>query len=243
MARKPKKTRHRLLVCPMNWGLGHASRTIFLIDRFLEDQRFEVFLAADGPAYDLLRSAFPHLPLIQFPSVSIRYHRYLGAGTMMILSLPKILINIYREYRYLRNIIHEFGIDFVLSDNRYGAYHKSTTNIFLTHQLRIPFPAPIRFLESLGQRILYSLIHKFDYCWIPDSPGTDGLAGRLSHPENLPVNASYIGPVSRFMQETELPTDLENTYDITVLLSGPEPQRSILEQKLIKQLIPRKAAL
>jgi len=226
----------------MNWGLGHASRVIFLIQKFLEHPRFEVMMAADGIAYDLLQSTFPGVPLVRLPSITIRYSRYFGSGFSMMLSLPKIFWNICREHQYLKKIIIDYNIDLVLSDNRYGLYHKDIHTIFLTHQLRIPFPGIFRWLEPLGQKINYWFINKYDFCWIPDTPETDSIGGRLSHPAKIPSQVKYIGPLSRFLIKWE-GSKINSGYDIVAVLSGPEPQRTILEQMLMKQLLKRQESV
>ena len=53
------------------------------------------------------------------------------------------------------------------------------------------------------------------------------MSGKLGHMDRPLENVKYIGPLSRFEY-----VDAEQKYDLMVLLSGPEPQRSLLEQKL-----------
>jgi predicted glycosyltransferase len=86
----------------------------------------------------------------------------------------------------------------------------------------------------------YWFIKKFDECWIPDFEGTVNLAGILSHPKKLPENACFIGPLSHLnlqISKVNLAPEINSDYDILLILSGPEPQRSILEKNLLEQLI------
>lgn len=75
-------------------------------------------------------------------------------------------------------------------------------------------------------------IKKFDECWVPDvADKKAGLSGQLGHPKALKFPINYIGPISRFQKE-----DLPFTYNVLALISGPEPQRSKLEEILKKEL-------
>jgi uncharacterized protein (TIGR00661 family) len=71
------------------------------------------------------------------------------------------------------------------------------------------------------------IIRKFDECWVPDFEDVPNLTGKLGHLKSPMSNVKYIGPLSR-LQKKEVPTQ----YDLMVILSGPEPQRSILEHRL-----------
>jgi UDP-N-acetylglucosamine transferase subunit ALG13 len=61
------------------------------------------------------------------------------------------------------------------------------------------------------------------------------LAGNLSKPDALPNNTHYIGIQSRFEKQ-----EIKKKYDFLAIVSGPEPQRSILENGLVKALQNRK---
>ena len=118
----------------------------------------------------------------------------------------------------------------VISDNRYGLYHPTIPCIILTHQLTIITPFGI--LQRVLQKIHYRLLNHFNEIWVPDIEKFPSAAGILSHPEKMPgIPVRYIGWLSRF-QAFPGP----NYYDIVVLLSGPEPQRSMLEKKILKEL-------
>lgn len=86
-------------------------------------------------------------------------------------------------------------------------------------------------MESWIHRLNYQYINKFDYCWVPDVAGVENFAGELSHPSKLPrIPVIYIGALSRFdIQECK-----EKKYEYLAIISGPEPQRSILEKKILQ---------
>jgi uncharacterized protein (TIGR00661 family) len=217
-----KKT---ILVAPLNWGLGHATRCIPIIRSLIEnDQR--VLLASDGAALALLKKEFPTLPAFSLPGYSVRYP-YESMTLNLLLQLPKIFRAISREHKALQELVRTHHIQVVLSDNRYGCYSPDTYNVFMTHQLNIM--APFALTEKIIARWHKRMLERFDRVWVPDYEEALGLAGKLSHPS--PVDSvRYIGPLSRMKVLT-----VEKKYDVIAILSGPEPQRSRLEELIIQQ--------
>jgi uncharacterized protein (TIGR00661 family) len=224
-------TKPKILVAPLDWGLGHATRCIPIINELLA-QGCEVILAAEGKQKVLLQQEFPDLALVHLAGYDVHYSRSKFFLPFTIAGqLPKIRKTIKEENRWLKNVIQVYAIDAVISDNRFGLYHPSIPCIFLTHQLLVKIP--FKPLERWVQRINYSYINKFSACWVPDSNEVPNLAGKLSHPSNKPgVPVEYLGPLSRF----EKPTTTGDLQTLVILLSGPEPQRSLLEEKLLQQL-------
>ncbi len=218
---KPKK---HILVAPLNWGLGHATRCIPIIN-YLIELGVKVSLASDGRALSLLKKEFPHLATFALPAYDIRYD-----GRSMIWNigkqLPKISRAILKEKKIIQKIVKSQQIDIIISDNRYGCRSKYTKNIFISHQINISIPN--RPLEIITNKINRHFINLFDDCWIPDFEGEQSLAGKLS---NTGESHRFIGPLSRFKFNTT-----EKEYDLIAVLSGPEPQRSLLEQEIIRQL-------
>lgn len=145
---------------------------------------------------------------------------------------PKFLCAIAREHFQLEKIIREYSIDAVISDNRYGLWTKKIPCVLLTHQLYIQVPQHLQWLRTPVNALNHFFIKKFTRCWVPDVQGDSNLSGALSHGNNIPANVEYIGMLSRFSAQ---PADKK--YDLLVVLSGPEPQRTILEKKIIEQMI------
>ena len=126
----------RILVAPLDWGIGHATRCIPIINA-LQAHEFEVVIAADGRPLHLLKNEFPNLEFIRFSGYHIKYSSYLPMGLSMLLQTPKILINIRKEHKLLAQIIDDYNIDGVISDNRFGLYNNKVPTVFITHQLQI----------------------------------------------------------------------------------------------------------
>lgn len=224
--------KRKILVAPLDWGLGHATRVIPIIRELLVLQA-EVLIGGDGPGLLLLQKEFPGLKSIRIPGYRVRYHKRMSVAISILLQLPGMIRSVYSEHKLLKEIIDAESIDAVISDNRYGLYSKDIACIFITHQLKIRVPFPFHWVGALVNRINHFLINKFDACWIPDFEGEKNLSGELSHLNSRPAHAIFIGPLTRFSRHDET-----KQYKLLVLLSGPEPQRSELEQ-LLQQEIDR----
>ncbi len=221
---------YKILIAPLDWGLGHATRSIPLIMSLLEEG-CTIYIAADGQIKSLLQFEFPNATFLILRGYKIQYtkqKKYLLLKLMV--QIPGILFSIYKEYRWLKSIVKKHSIDAVISDNRFGMYHAGISSIYITHQLLIK--TGNKFSESIARRFHFWFIKKYTHCWVPDFEGKENIAGQLSHPENLPDNIQYIGCLSRF----ESLEAAEIKYDLLILLSGPEPQRAIFEKLLLHQL-------
>jgi uncharacterized protein (TIGR00661 family) len=213
----------------MNWGLGHATRCIPVI-RALRSRGCEVILAADGHALKLLRSEFPSLQYVRLSGYDIRYWWSGNAVIQILLQLPKLFFSFYQEKKWLKRFVIDENIDVVISDNRYGLTCKTTQCIFITHQICIQLPKPLKGMEKFLYHLNKRFIGKFDECWIPDFEGDKNLSGDLSHKFSLPGNTFFIGPLSRFSFE-----ERNKECDLLMVISGPESQRTKFENLLAKQ--------
>ena len=117
-------------------------------------------------------------------------------------------------------------IDGIISDNRLGVHYKRVPCVFMTHQLNV-LTGNTSYLTT---KIHHYFINKFNECWIPDYATSPNLSGELGHLKKPLKHLRYLGPLSR-IHKKELP----KKYDYFVLLSGPEPQRTLLEEKLRKE--------
>jgi uncharacterized protein (TIGR00661 family) len=222
----------RVLVAPLDWGLGHATRCIPVIYELLK-HKCDVWIASEGSQEALLREEFPGLPFLQLAGYRVKYGRS-AAGMLwsLVWQTTKILRAIREENAWLKRMVKEHSFDIVISDNRYGLYHTVIPSVFITHQLTIKSPWG-KWSERLLQKKNYKYINRFTVCWIPDEEGLTNLAGDLSHPEHKPdIPIFYTGALSRF-KKTGI---AEKTDHLLFLLSGPEPQRTILENIIIRDI-------
>jgi len=208
----------------LNWGLGHATRTIPLINAFIEND-FEVIIASDGDALLFLKEEFPELGFFNLPGYNVKYP-YKSIFFNILKYLPNILYAIIRENKEVKKISKIVGPSLIISDNRYGFKSKNIKSIIITHQINLQLVNKI--LSKAGSALNRKLISSFDELWIPDLKN-NLLAGELS---KVPfgIKHQYLGPLSRFKF-----FDSDKKYEIAVVLSGPEPQRSILEEIILEQ--------
>ncbi len=215
----------RVLVVVLDWGLGHAARCVPLVKGLLQEEH-EVILGANGRAAQLLKIEFPGLLLEELPPYGIRYfskNMFLNIG----IQFPKIIWAAWHEHRKVKDLIKKHQLDIIISDNRFGCFSTEVKSIFLTHQLWIKIP--FRPLEIIVNQINHWLIKQYDECWIPDWQGESRLAGALSHPING-VHHRHLGILSRMKKGASA-----QKKRLVAILSGPEPQRTALEQLLSHQ--------
>lgn len=215
----------RILIAPLDWGLGHATRCIPII-RHLLDTGHQPVIAASGRPLKLLLSEFPDAETHPFEGYNITYPKGTGMAWKMFRSTPQILGRIREEAQELKALIPKLKLDAVISDNRFGLYSDQIPCVYMTHQVMIK--API--FETTLYRMHMNYMRRFSHVWIPDFE-KDGLSGDLSHKYPKPFNAEYIGPLSRFEA-----SDAELNTDVLVLISGPEPQRTRFENLVLEQL-------
>ena len=214
-----------VIVAPLNWGLGHASRCIPVI-HWLIQHCAQVIIASDGESLELLKKEFPQLTFESCPGYNIRY-KYENILVNMLMALPTMIRAVNREKAIVKSLSQKYNANVILSDNRLGCRTKKTRNYYITHQINILHPNKL--IASLGSALHQWFIKKFDTCFVPDYEGERAICPALSSGKD--IKAVYIGPLTRIRK-----FDLPKKTDICVILSGPEPQRSKLESLLLTVL-------
>lgn len=223
----PKK----ILVAPLDWGLGHTTRCVPLI-RHLKEAGYAVTVAGNATQLQYLTHTFPGISTIPLQGYNISYGRTRRGFTWSILrQVPHILSIIRQEHQWLLKLQREHRFDGIISDNRYGLYHPTVPSVIMTHQLQVHTGMGRR-NDELFRGMHYRYLERFSECWIVDVPGNPNLSGRLSHPNIMPINSQYIGLLSQLDHGRQESIE----QHLLVLLSGPEPQRSILSKILWQQV-------
>lgn len=218
-----------IFISPLDWGLGHATRCVPLIHQLKKENTVIVGVTESHQSF--FDQWFPELKKIQVPSYHIRYSAFFPAWMKILSESGKIQRVIHEEHRLMDSIIKRHAIDLVISDNRYGFYSLDVHSVLMTHQLNIFSPL----LASLANRKNKKFLAPFHEVWVPDYEEKSlSLAGNLSHPDHhIHPNIKYIGPLSRLehvlFEESE-------SYDYLFLLSGPEPQRTLLENLVLTRM-------
>jgi uncharacterized protein (TIGR00661 family) len=223
-----------VLVAPLDWGLGHATRCIPII-RELVKRGCKVSIAGNGDSLALLRKEFPQKKFFELePYAPVYSKSRSGMVWKMAAQIPKFYLTIKKEHEQIEKLVTENKFDLVISDNRYGCWSKQVTSVFVTHQSRILMPKRFGWLAPLVRIQNKKLIRKFNYCWVPDFPGGISLTGDLNKfTSNEKKFFKFIGPLSRFKATRK---KKDPVYGVTIILSGPEPQRSMFEKLVRLQL-------
>ena len=217
-----------ILIAPLNWGLGHATRCIPII-KALQENNFIPIIASDGIALALLRKEFPYIQTLELPSYQIEYAKNgKNFKWKLLKNLPKMMEAIWEEKRLVKKWVKKYAIEGIISDNRLGVFSPKVPSVFITHQLNVMTGNTTWITSILHQNI----IKKYTECWVPDVEDTPNLTGKLGHLKTNTLDLKYIGPLSR-LHKKEVP----QKYDLMVILSGPEPQRGILEEILKREVL------
>jgi len=223
----------RVLISPLNWGLGHAMRDIPVIKTLLAHDH-EVTIAATGNALAALRREFPECRFIDFPDYPVPYGSSRFFLPRFILSLPLLLKAIAQERKTIRKICESDPYDLIISDNRLGVYSQTIPSLFISHQLHYHMPLALWPVEILATDLSALLHEKFNHIIVPDNPpGPLALAGKLSRPEtDITRDRAYFTGILSSTPRIDCPADIDYLF----LISGPEPQRTRLEEILLPHI-------
>ncbi len=218
----------KVLVAPLNWGLGHATRCVPIINELIK-QNAEVIIGSDGNALKFLQKEFPNLTCVNLPNSEIKYYNSIPAWLSVILQIPKFIYQIYRDKKIANDFLKKNHIDIIISDNRYGLYSSKVRSVIITHQIQIKNVG----FEFIPNYFIRNFISKFNLCLIPDFESVnESLAGNLSHGSSIIKNTIYIGPLSRF----NFINQTQQLDVIPVIISGPNPLKSKIQKTLIDVL-------
>jgi len=240
----------------------------------MQQRGCEVIFAADAPLLHMVENELPGIKTVEIQGFTIRYSRRLPQYFCIFLQLPVLAASAVRDHRTLRRLAAEIRPGVIISDNRFGFWHKDIFSVYVTHQVRIAFPGFLGWLEPLAAWLHRLIIKRYDLCLVPDYPGETNLSGRMSHGVKLPPNLVYKGPLSRFtVPDIVKMASLPGNYDTVIewlsghdpidpsatgtgrtspdlaksdlfpghpytclILSGPEPQRSLLFDKVSESI-------
>ena len=227
----------KILIAPLNWGLGHTTRCIPLVRQYLE-QGDEVVLGGDGESLLLLQRHFPQLRVIQLPSLELRYAANDQQRGFYLRAIPALLRFTIADHYYLRQQLAIEHFDVIISDNRFGLFTRQTRCVYITHQLYVRLPRRLRIFQPLARAIHACVFKRYHEVWVPDFANSENsLAGELCHGGCFDTYVKYIGPLSRFASSEGTPKELRRNseYSVVAILSGLEPQRSIFEQAILER--------
>lgn len=220
----------RVLIAPIDWGLGHASRCMPVIQSLM-DHGAAVLICGSGESYNMLKKEFPEASFRELPNFPISYPSSGRIALHLAFSFGKMRRFVKKEHAMLLEILEEEKVDAILSDNRYGIYNENLPSAIITHQLS----PQTGIFRHWTDRMIASYINRFDQCWIPDLPGEESIAGELARSEKVKTILQYLGILSRFSLENQ-ERQIEKEFELLAIVSGPEKQRSIFEKGIVDQI-------
>lgn len=221
-----------ILIAPLDWGLGHATRCMPLIDLLIQKKQ-QVIIAGNGDSFYLLKEQYPQLTFHELPGYNISYAVGKNASVHALFQTPKILKTITAENKTIAELIQKEKVDLIISDNRYGVRNDNIKSIFICHQIALQSPKSMQFMNPIFLKLHLRQIHKFDALWIPDEEENNNLSGKLSHGISFKIPHTFIGIQSRFSNFIKTASFIDAVeFDVLIVLSGPEPQRTFLENEL-----------
>jgi spore coat polysaccharide biosynthesis predicted glycosyltransferase SpsG len=216
-----------ILFAPLNWGLGHATRSLALAKRFSPDNK--IILAGAIEANLVWKHNLKGFEFYQHKGFEMKYRKSLPLWASAGISLLKSMPSLINEKNVVESLVQKFGVTQIIADHRLGFYSENIPSYFIGHQLQVALPPALNSLNSLHKNI----INKYTEVWVPDTENLN-LSGKLSETNGIKIPVKKIGLLSQF--ETFNPDNNSVKTDLLILLSGPEPQRSIFENEIVKQL-------
>jgi uncharacterized protein (TIGR00661 family) len=216
-----------IFISPLDWGLGHATRCVSIIRKL--EKKNKIIIGVTPRTKKHFEREFPQHEKVEVPAYNIKYSTVLPIWLKLVSDWPRISEVIKKEHAITNLIISKYNVDVVISDNRFGMFSKYAHTIFITHQVFLKAP----FANTIAQKQNSNYIKNFDELWIPDFENeSESLAGALSHGDHFHKNVKYIGPQSALSNLEPIPIE-NKKVDVLILLSGVEPQRTVLEKDLI----------
>ncbi len=215
-------------VCSL--GIGHATRSTPIIAKLVEEGH-EVVIISYGRAADILKKEFPYLKVYEIPDFPIQYperaHQFIP---YIFMNSNKIARSIFKAHKNFLGLHERQNFDLIISDSRFDVFHRNVPSFLIIHQLRIMVPLHILRAGILVYNTYMSRF--FKKILVPDFE-ENSLSGEMSH--NLKIidgsKIEYIGPLSPFKHR-----DLHRDIDILISISGPEPQRTLFERKIMESI-------
>jgi UDP:flavonoid glycosyltransferase YjiC (YdhE family) len=223
-----------ILVSPLSWGLGHATRDLPIIRHFLA-RGHHVTVAAEGRALALLAQEAPQCDFVELKDYPQPYSASRYFVPKFLAMAPTMLRGIAREKTRVERLLGDRPFDLILSDNRFNVRSPDIPSFVISHQLRFMTPPHAHRFELVTEYFNYRYLRPFDRIIVPDTADPEAnLAGRLAHDLRwLPATGKvYYAGILSSTQRMDVPQDV----DIFFSISGPEVQRVLLEKIVLDQV-------
>lgn len=216
-----------------SWGLGHATRSLPVIRQLIKDNH-HLTIISHGRSLQLLQNelndAVDYKEIPDYPMLVSKNTQQFIAKSMVY--WPLFIKRMEEGLQQLGKLLKQIPCDRIISDGRYDMYSKHIPSFFISHQIRIMNPLRLHLFERGSETFNQFFFKRFQDIIIPDYK-ENNLSGDLSHNlQKIDENQlHYVGMLSDFERKP-----LNKDIDYFISLSGPEPQRSILEEKIRSQI-------
>lgn len=218
----------KILFGVFDWGLGHATRDYLIIEELLRREN-KVDIISTGRALKVLRKRFgKRCRYFDVPSIHPPYTKSRFFTISFIKNIPKMSSTLKKARKITEKIIGNGKYDKIISDCRYDVYDTKENSYLINHQVRFK-SLPVA--QVITEFWLAKRMNKYRYILVPDFE-EENLTGKLSHNLRFVKKSKirYVGILSHIKM-----TEIKKDIDYFISLSGPEPQRTILEEKVISQ--------
>ena len=223
----------KVIYAVCSWGLGHATRSLPVIRKLIKENN-ELTIISHGRSLELLKKELgenlQYFEIEDYPMLLSETSRQFMVKSVVY--WPSFVRGLIKGFRKLKKILEKKKFDLIISDARYDMYSRNIPSFFISHQMRIMNPLRFKRFEKGSENFNLFFFKRFHGVIVPDYKNND-LSGDLSHnlvkiDEN---KLHYVGVLSDFKKKK-----IKKDIDYLISISGPEPQRTILEEKLLPQV-------
>lgn len=219
----------RILICPLNWGIGHATRMVAYAKQ-LENSGNKVMVAGVEEILAIFEEELPHIERHFLQDIHVHYSKTDKTVRKLVLTSPLFMVGLYRQHKQLQRLLKTIDVDILISDNRPSLWSNNVESYYVTHQPNLKLSEGWRWAEGIARRTHLWFIRHYKACLIPDVEGSESLSGELSEINDARVKKQYIGLLSRFDSSN---TDIKPENYTLLILSGVEPSRTYLKDDII----------
>ncbi|MBN1883306.1 MAG: hypothetical protein JW885_14150 [Deltaproteobacteria bacterium] len=222
-----------MLISPLAWGLGHATRDIPIIKMLLEEGH-SIGIVATGAPYELLEREYPDFDFYHITDYPSPYTAEGFSVARVVALYPVMFRNIMRETRLVRKIIRREKYDLVISDNRFGIHDERVPSLFISHQIRYSVPGYVEWVEKTSEWFNARYHSNFDRIIIPDNPpDVLPLSGKLGRADqDVTKRKAYYAGILSSIEKIDIPEDI----DYLVSVSGPKEQKEKFRDAVMSQI-------
>ncbi|MCF7861519.1 hypothetical protein K9M79_04715 [Candidatus Woesearchaeota archaeon] len=215
-------------------GLGHATRSMPLIESLIE-KKHEVHILSHFRSLAYLKDYFKKnvKKYYDVPDYSIEkiFNKEKFSVLNMMIKTPTLITDFKREHKEFLKIHREENFDRVVTDSRYGIYGPGADCFLFAHHIKFSLEFSPYITERFTEGFYYTMQNRFKNILIPDFEEDGGVGGGLCHDFRYlsKEKVKYLGITSMIRKEK-----VKEDIDYFISISGPEPQRTIFENKIMK---------